>query len=204
MNENEEISDNNLPDEKAKDENEAISHHNLSDEKVKYEIEKLKQEIEHLKRPLIKNPQYLAPIITIILAFLTIGYSFFSGFWDVQMKKLENTKLVLQIDIDKFQRQKDTLDKEITNTRKEKVLLLLQNKKLKIQSESMIKSFKEISIKYELEKKEISKELLEVDVLISANKCGEAFTKLRAVVTKLNHWENKQYNPFDFDPNDFN
>lgn len=182
----------------------------IRDEKRELEIEKLSlekskliEEIKHLQRPLQRNPQYLAPIVTIIVASLTLAYTFFSGFWDVQMKKLENTKLVLQIDIDKFGRQKDILNEQVLEYQKQKDLLVGQNKKLKTKYDEANKKYNEVANKYKTQKEEIAKELLEIDNLIVQNKNKEAFDLLRKVVVKLKGWENKNFDPFEYDSNEF-
>ena len=114
------------------------------------------------------------------------------------MAKLENTKLVLQIDIDKFQKQKDTLSKQVLEIESQKALLIQQNKKLKSQFDLANQKYKEIFGKYNSQKAEIAKELLEIDGLISADKCKEAFEKLRAIIIKLKNWENREYDPFEY------
>lgn len=176
----------------------------LEIEKLTLESQKIDQEIRHLKRPLLKNPQYLAPILTMCSVVLTILYSFFSGFWDIQMKKLENTKLVLQIDIDKFEKQKDTLNKQLVEYRQQRDAIIQQNIKLKQKYEEANKKYNDIANRYKNQKEDIAKELLEIDDLINTNKNKEAFEKLRKVVIKLKGWENKEFNPFEFNPNEFN
>lgn len=171
--------------------------------KLKLETEKLGAELKHLNRHLLKNPQFLAPIVSIIAVLVTVGYTFYSGLWDVKMEKLANTKLVLQIDIDRFQKEKDTLSRQVSEIRSQKILLEKQNQKLKSQINLINKKYKDIFGKYNSQKEELAQELLEVDNLLNQGKSREAFEKLRALIIKLKKWENRDFDPFDFSEEDF-
>lgn len=165
-----------------------LQHQKLESEIEKINLEKLKltQEIKHLNRPLLKNPQYFAPIASIVIAVLAFIYASYTGFWDNKKASLENQKLVLQIDIDKFSKQKDSIKTLVLQSQKTLDSLNIDNTQLKTKLELVKKQLTDISIKYKADKKSIIKELDEIDNLLKANNNSEAFIKLTDLVNKLN------------------
>ena len=178
------------------------------DIKLNLEKEKLRQEIIALKRPLYKNPSFLTPLIGLLLGILTASFTVWSGLFDVKREKLENQKLVLQIEIDAFKKEKDSLTKQTNlyiyqsdSLSKENVILnnILKSSKeelnkeinkakkdLQLKIESTKNEINKISSKFTLEKESIGEGLKEVNKLLEENNCNAAYSKLYQIVKKLN------------------
>jgi len=147
-------------------------------DKLQLEKSKLTEEIRHLKRPLIKNPQFLAPIAAIVFGLLTVGYSFFTGLWDVKRATLENEKILLQTQIDSFKVEKQ-------NIRVSNVKLTEENAKLIKETKLLRDQYKQFASRYNSEKKDISNELILIDNLLKADRAEDANKKMKDLVTRL-------------------
>ena len=174
------------------------------DIKLNLEKEKLRQEIIALKRPLYKNPSFLIPLIGLLLGILTASFTVWSGLFDVKKEKLENQKLVLQIEIDTFKKEKDSLTQQnilyihqndslsqknvllnkILKSSKEEINKTKKDFQLKI--ESTQNEINKISSKFTLEKESIRAELKEVNKLLGENNCNAAYSKLYKIMKRLN------------------
>ena len=182
------------------EEEKLLQHQKLASEldKIDLEKQKLAQEIKHLKRHLLLTPQYVAPIASTIIAVLAFVYASYIGLWDNKKAALENQKFVLQIDIDKFSKQKDSIKTLVLQSQQTLDSLNIDNTQLKTKLDLVKKQLTDISIRYKADKKSIIKELDEIDKLLKANNNSEAFIKLTDLVNKLNGITGRSFS------NDFN
>jgi DNA repair exonuclease SbcCD ATPase subunit len=64
--------------------------------KLELECEKLRAEIESLRKPLYQTPAFYASILPVVLAIAGVIYSWSSGWFDVQRTRLENDRKLLE------------------------------------------------------------------------------------------------------------
>lgn len=139
-----------------------------------------------------------------LLGILTASFTVWSGLFDVKKEKLENQKLVLQIEIDTFKKEKDSLTQQnilyihqndslsqknvllnkILKSSKEEINKTKKDFQLKI--ESTQNEINKISSKFTLEKESIRAELKEVNKLLGENNCNAAYSKLYKIMKRLN------------------
>lgn len=85
-----------------------------TDPKRALEIKKLEFEIAELARPVWRKPAFLTPVFAAILTILVGQYT---GWFNVQLTKLENKKFELQKEIDGFQAEKKRITDENASLR---------------------------------------------------------------------------------------
>jgi hypothetical protein len=155
-------------------------------EKLALEKEKLTEEIRHLKKGFFKTPQVWAPIATITIALIGVFLTFQSGIFDAKRLDLQNQKSLLLIDIDKFEKKKDSLKLQVALSQQNLDSLNNSNKYLRTKLQSLNKQFSAMSLKYKSEKQYIANELKLIDSLLSEGKTKEAADKIYNLVDKIN------------------
>lgn len=159
---------------------------NVDNEKQQLEKEKLRLEICHLRRPFYRNPQYLPALAAIIVAITTLMITLMSGILDKRLINLENRKLVLQLDIDRFEKQRDSVKLETLRYQRQADSLQKANKIIVRLLRLSDEERRKLSNKYQREKKGIATELGEVERLLKANNLHDAYKILTDIVRKLN------------------
>ena len=99
-------------------------------EKEQLEKQKLQLEIKELKKPLIFKPGFLLPLLAALLSILLGQYS---GWFDVNMKRLENKRFELEGDITRFTQEKKDIKQKIEQL--EGQVKSAENSKAKAQNE---------------------------------------------------------------------
>ena len=93
------------------------------DEKVRLECEKLKAEIEAVRKPLHKTPSFYAAIAPVMLAVLGLIFTWSSGWFDVQRTRISNEKILLEADTSKLSVQKEALTTETSRLEASRISL---------------------------------------------------------------------------------
>jgi hypothetical protein len=115
---------------------------------------KLELEISDLERPVWKKPTFITPLFA---ALLSIALGHYSGWFNVQLTKLENKKYELNKEIENFEKEKEVI--VLKNS-----LLISENKNL---IEQIIKHKNEIKHSEEMNKKHISEIKSKYEIEIS-------------------------------------
>ena len=171
-------------------------------EKIALEKEKLTQEIRHLKRHLYL--QYIGPTSALILGLVGAIITYNNGFWDLKREKLENQKLLLQIDIAKFTKQKDSIKVLVAQSKQSLNNLQSTNSALKSEVSTVRKRISTLSVNYQSERLSIKKDIAEIDKLIQEGSNSEALSRLKTLVNRLGIITkvNREFSD-EFDPKDF-
>jgi DNA repair exonuclease SbcCD ATPase subunit len=85
---------------------------NYTEEKARLECEKLKAEIETVRKPVYHTPSFYAAIAPVILAILGLIFTWSSGWFDVQHTRISNEKTLLEAENSKLSAQKEALTTE--------------------------------------------------------------------------------------------
>jgi len=127
--------------------------------KNKFELRKLKKEIELLEKRWWKKAEYLRIIIPVFFGILSLIYAFSSGLIDKKKMNLEITKKLLQYDIVRFNDKKDSLTSINDSLTQNLKFLQLKNKQLstKFDSISYLLIFQEGELKKKDDRLKISK-----------------------------------------------
>jgi hypothetical protein len=97
--------------------------------KRELEHEKLRLKIAKLKRQWLP-PEYAASAVALLIGLGTIGIAWTNGLFDVNTKLLEIRRHDLAADVDKFQKQKESLEREGQELRRLTKELVSNNKEL--------------------------------------------------------------------------
>jgi|ERR1019366_8525004 hypothetical protein len=81
----------------------------LGHQKKQLEIDKLQEELKILKHPLYCRLSFYAALAPIVVSIVAIVFSISNGLFETNSKLLEIRKGVLQLEINKFESQKDSL-----------------------------------------------------------------------------------------------
>jgi len=81
-----------------------------SNEKTNLECEKLRAEIDAIRRPLIRTPGFYAAISPVALAFLGLVFTWATGWFDVQRTRLSNEKTLLEAQTERLKTERTTLE----------------------------------------------------------------------------------------------
>ena len=80
------------------------------DQKARLECEKLRAEIDAIRRPFFQTAGFYTAITPIILAILGLMFSWWSGWFDVQRTRVNNEKLLVQTETERLQKDRANLD----------------------------------------------------------------------------------------------
>jgi hypothetical protein len=83
---------------------------NTGDEKARLEREKLKAEIENIRRPLFKTSAFYAALSPVALVFLGLVFTQLSGWFDVQRTRVSNEKTLLEAQTERLKMEQTTLE----------------------------------------------------------------------------------------------
>src|SRR5580700_763761 len=121
---------------------ESSSTQDLAIEKQKLEIEKLSTELKILCRPWYGNPTYLSILLPALLTMASLIYAISTGFFDKKFELYKLEKAALELDIKKFEQEKNTLIAQKDGAIKDKKQLAVQVENLKIQIATFSKGLK--------------------------------------------------------------
>jgi hypothetical protein len=152
--------------------------HKAGLEKAGLEAKKLRLEIRQL-RLFFLHPGFIAPLAAIVLAWA--GYR--SGFFDNKKTLLENQRALLQLDIEKQARRKDSLNKTVADYEKKITDLTIR---LRTTTDSLKARLSRLTAKYNSEKQQLLADLAEADRLTSEGKTQAANQKLHEIIRTLN------------------
>jgi hypothetical protein len=143
----------------------------MTTDKSKLEIEKLRLEIENLKRDKWLLFFNIPSILTVLASVFSILYGYNAGFFDKEKKLLEIKKEQLILDIQKFEIRKDSIK--------------TQERDLQKQIKLIQKKYSLLSKKYFTQKKQIDSGIKEIDILISNGNLQEATIRLQDLVDEM-------------------
>lgn len=176
--------------------------------KLSLEKEKLRHEIRILKRPWYKNPTYIGPFSGVVIAVLGLYLTFINGVFDIKRERLENQKILLQLETDKLEKRRDSLNRQNNYYLKQNDSLKEQNLRLQSLYKTSVNELQQrlgqtkidlhakldkvkaelrtISDKYEDEKFDLFRSLDKVNQLLqNDNDCKAAYSELNSVISKL-------------------
>jgi chromosome segregation ATPase len=81
-----------------------------SDPKLQLECEKLRAEIAAIRRPFYHTSSFYVAIAPVLLALIGFGFTYGSGWFDVQRTRVNNEKLVVQAETERLQGEKSNLE----------------------------------------------------------------------------------------------
>ena len=79
---------------------------NAPDPKTELECEKLRAEIAVIRRPFHKTTAFYVAVAPVVLALIGFGFTYGSGWFDVQRTRINNEKLVVQAETERLQGEK--------------------------------------------------------------------------------------------------
>jgi len=71
--------------------------------KTRIECEKIRAEIEVIRRPFYKTASFYVSLVPVLLAVLGLVFTWASGWFDVQRTRINNEKLLVQIETERLQ-----------------------------------------------------------------------------------------------------
>jgi DNA repair exonuclease SbcCD ATPase subunit len=80
------------------------------DQRKELECEKLRAEIATIRRPFYKTSSFYVAIAPVMLALIGFGFTYGSGWFDVQRTRVNNEKLVVQAETDRLQGERENLE----------------------------------------------------------------------------------------------
>src|SRR5262245_48890613 len=83
-------------------------------ERQRLEQRKLELGNADLGRPRSKRPAMVTPRVA---ALVSIALGYYTGWCDVQSKRLENQRSALKLDIDEFTKNRNTVERQVTAAR---------------------------------------------------------------------------------------
>lgn len=123
---------------------ESKEHLSATNEKARLECEKLKAEIETIRKPFYRTSSFYTAIAPILLAILGLAFSWSSGWFDVQLKQVNNEKVLVQAQTERLQIERTHLEEQ---TQKQQVhLSALENEihRLKLDRSNLTNQMAEI------------------------------------------------------------
>jgi hypothetical protein len=82
-----------------------------SDEKLELECQKIQLEISNLRSPFLR----FAPVYPVLIALIGLYFSYKSGWFDTQNRKIENDRKLLQYEVRQLDDRKHDLQIQLTN-----------------------------------------------------------------------------------------
>lgn len=95
--------------EEAPIQNQPLNH---AEEKARLECDKLKAEIENIRRPLFKTAAFYAALSPVALVFLGLVFTQLSGWFDVQRTRVSNEKTLLEAQTERLKIERTTLESQ--------------------------------------------------------------------------------------------
>jgi hypothetical protein len=90
----------------------------IADEKTRLECEKLKAEIETLRKPFYRTTGFYSAMLPVLLAALGLLWSWSSGWFDVQRTRVENEKKLVEVQTEALKVERSRLSRETEEQQK--------------------------------------------------------------------------------------